>query len=131
MDIQRSIGGDIIMAFDECPPGGSEYKYAKTSMEMTHRWLDRCFKQFDSTEARYGYTQNLFPIVQGGTYKDLRKQSCEYIASKDASGNAIGGEGREPWGGLRAMSPEGRQAETSWCPQGDSNPRYRLEGPMS
>lgn len=91
MDIQRTIGGDIIMAFDECPPGGSEYKYAKSSMEMTHRWLDRCFKQFDSTKDKYGYSQNLFPIVQGGTYKDLRKQSCEYIASKEATGNAIGG----------------------------------------
>lgn len=91
MDIQRSIGGDIIMAFDECPPGGSEYNYAKKSMEMTHRWLDRCFTQFNSTTDKYGYTQNLFPIVQGGTYKDLRKQSCEYIASKNATGNAIGG----------------------------------------
>ena len=91
MDIQRIIGGDIIMAFDECPPGGSEYNYAKTSMEMTHRWLNRCFTQFTSTQGKYNYTQNLFPIVQGGTFKDLRKQSCEYIASKEATGNAIGG----------------------------------------
>ena len=91
MDIQRIIGGDIIMAFDECPPGGSEYDYAKTSMELTHRWLDRCFKQFDSTTNKYGYTQNLFPIVQGGVHHDLRKISCEYISSKDATGNAIGG----------------------------------------
>lgn len=91
MDIQRSIGGDIIMAFDECPPGGSEYNYAKKSMEMTHRWLDRCFERFNATEPKYDYTQNLFPIVQGGTYKDLRKQSCEYIAAKQATGNAIGG----------------------------------------
>lgn len=91
MDIQRSIGGDIIMAFDECPPGGSEFSYAKKSMELTHRWLDRCFTQFNSTEPRYGYTQNLFPIVQGGTFKDLRKQSCEFIAAKEAAGNAIGG----------------------------------------
>ncbi|MCX6315761.1 MAG: tRNA guanosine(34) transglycosylase Tgt [Bacteroidetes bacterium] len=91
MDIQRAIGGDIIMAFDECPPGGSEYNYAKQSMELTHRWLDRCFTQFNATDAFYGYTQNLFPIVQGGTYKDLRKQSCEYISSKEATGNAIGG----------------------------------------
>ena len=91
MDIQRSIGGDIIMAFDECPPGGSEYNYARKSMEMTHRWLDRCFERFNATEPKYGYTQNLFPIVQGGTYKDLRKQSCEYIAAKQAAGNAIGG----------------------------------------
>ena len=91
IDIQRSIGGDIIMAFDECPPGGSEYKYAQQSMQLTHRWLDRCFLQFNSTSSRYSYTQNLFPIVQGGTFKDLRKQSCEYIAEKDATGNAIGG----------------------------------------
>src|SRR5687768_13868694 len=71
MDIQRTIGGDIIMAFDECPPGGSEFKYAKNSMELTHRWLDRCFDRFNSTEPQYGYTQNLFPIVQGGVFKDL------------------------------------------------------------
>lgn len=91
MDIQRTIGGDIIMAFDECPPGGSEHGYAKKSMEMTHRWLERCFKQFNATSDKYGYTQNLFPIVQGGVHKDLRKQSCEYISSWDATGNAIGG----------------------------------------
>ncbi|MBS1610109.1 MAG: tRNA guanosine(34) transglycosylase Tgt [Bacteroidetes bacterium] len=91
MDIQRTIGGDIIMAFDECPPGGSEYEYARKSMELTHRWLDRCFRQFDSTAPKYGYTQNLFPIVQGGTSKELRKQSCDYISSKNATGNAIGG----------------------------------------
>ncbi|MBL7732574.1 MAG: tRNA guanosine(34) transglycosylase Tgt [Chitinophagaceae bacterium] len=91
MDIQRSIGGDIIMAFDECPPGGSEFAYAKTSMELTHRWLDRCVDRFTTTPDKYGYTQNLFPIVQGGTFKELRKQSCEYIASKQATGNAIGG----------------------------------------
>jgi queuine tRNA-ribosyltransferase len=91
MDIQRIIGGDIIMAFDECPPGGSEYKYARTSMELTHRWLDRCFTRFNETTSKYNYAQNLFPIVQGGTFKELRKQSCEYIASKEATGNAIGG----------------------------------------
>ena len=91
MDIERIIGADIMMAFDECPPYPSEYKYAKDSMELTHRWLDRCFIQFNSTPDKYGYTQNLFPIVQGGTYKDLRKASCQYIASKDAPGNAIGG----------------------------------------
>ncbi len=91
MDIQRIIGADIIMAFDECPPGGSEYDYAKTSMELTHRWLDRCFNQFHNTEDKYGYTQNLFPIVQGGVHHDLRKASCEYIAGKNATGNAIGG----------------------------------------
>jgi queuine tRNA-ribosyltransferase len=91
MDIQRVIGGDIIMAFDECPPYPSEYKYVKDSMELTHRWLDRCFEQFNHTDPLYGYTQNLFPIVQGGTHKDLRKASCEYISAKDAVGNAIGG----------------------------------------
>ncbi|MEO8414457.1 MAG: tRNA guanosine(34) transglycosylase Tgt [Ginsengibacter sp.] len=91
MDIQRIIGGDIIMAFDECPPGGSEHAYAKTSMELTHRWLDRCFNQFNFTKEKYGYTQNLFPIVQGGIHHDLRKLSCEYISSKEAAGNAIGG----------------------------------------
>ena len=91
MDIQRVIGGDIIMAFDECPPYPSEYRYVKNSMELTHRWLDRCFHRFNETEGLYGYDQNLFPIAQGGTEKDLRKASCEYIASKNAVGNAIGG----------------------------------------
>jgi queuine tRNA-ribosyltransferase len=91
MDTQRIIGGDIIMAFDECPPGGSDFQYAKKSMELTHRWLDRCFSRFESTNDKYGYTQNLFPIVQGGVHSDLRKISCEYISSKEATGNAIGG----------------------------------------
>ena len=91
MDIQRIIGGDIIMAFDECPPGGSEYSYAKTSMELTHRWLDRCIKQVDNKKDKYGYSQNLFPIVQGGVHHDLRRISCSYVASKEATGNAIGG----------------------------------------
>ena len=91
MDIQRIIGGDIIMAFDECPPGGSEYSYAKSSMELTHRWLDRCLQRFNTTEDKYGYSQNLFPIVQGGTHAELRKISCEYISAKEATGNAIGG----------------------------------------
>jgi queuine tRNA-ribosyltransferase len=91
MEIQRAIGADIIMAFDECPPYPSEYKYAKNSMELTHRWLDRCFHHLDITPELYGHTQNLFPIVQGGTYKDLRQASCEYISSKMAAGNAIGG----------------------------------------
>ncbi len=91
IDIQRQIGGDIMMAFDECPPGSSEYSYARQSLALTHGWLDRCFQQFHSTSSLYGYTQNLFPIVQGGTFKDLRKQSCEYIAEKNAAGNAIGG----------------------------------------
>ena len=91
INIQRSIGADIVMAFDECPPGGSDHNYAKKSMELTHRWLDRCIAQFNSTPPRYDYSQNLFPIVQGGVHPDLRKVSCDYIASKDATGNAIGG----------------------------------------
>lgn len=91
MDIQRSIGGDIIMAFDECPPGGSDYEYARKSLSLTNRWLDRCFERFESTPDRYGYTQNLFPIVQGGTFPELRKESCEYVSEKNATGNAIGG----------------------------------------
>jgi queuine tRNA-ribosyltransferase len=91
MDIERSIGADIIMAFDECPPYPSEYGYAKKSMELTHRWLDRCIKQLADTPDKYGYTQNLFPIVQGSTYKDLRTASAQYIASKNSVGNAIGG----------------------------------------
>ena len=91
MDIQRTIGGDIIMAFDECPPYPSEYQYAKTSMELTHRWLTRCIHRFNETPDKYGYTQNLFPIIQGGIYKDLRKASSEFISSVNAVGNAIGG----------------------------------------
>lgn len=91
MDIQRTIGADIIMAFDECTPYPCEYKYAKKSMEMTHRWLDRCVTRINETQPLYGYNQYLFPIVQGSTYKDLREQSATYIASKNLSGNAIGG----------------------------------------
>ena len=91
MDIQRSIGADIMMAFDECTPGTADYQYAKQSMERTHRWLDRCCDRFQSTEPKYGYEQALFPIVQGCVYRDLREQSAEYIASKNAAGNAIGG----------------------------------------
>ncbi len=91
MDIQRIIGADIIMAFDECAPYPCTYDYAKKSMAMTHRWLDRCINQFDSTEPLYNYQQTLFPIVQGSVYKDLRLQSAEFIASKNREGNAIGG----------------------------------------
>ena len=91
MDIERSIGADIMMVFDECAPGTSDYHYAKQSMERTHRWLDRCVKRFSETEPKYGYRQALFPIVQGCVYRDLRMQSAEYIASKGADGNAIGG----------------------------------------
>ncbi len=91
MDIQRRIGADIIMAFDECTPYPCEYGYAKKSMEMTHRWLERCCKRFDETEGIYGFEQHLFPIVQGSVYPDLRKISAEKIASMDRVGNAIGG----------------------------------------
>ena len=91
MDIERSIGADIIMAFDECPPYPSDYTYAKKSMELTHRWLERCVARLAETHDKYGYTQNLFPIVQGSTYKDLRVASSQFIASQNAAGNAIGG----------------------------------------
>ncbi len=91
MDIQRSIGADIIMAFDECTPYPCEYNYAKNSMEMTHRWLKRCCDRFDNTSPKYDYSQTLFPIVQGSTYKDLRIQSAEVISSFEREGNAIGG----------------------------------------
>lgn len=91
IDIQRSIGADIIMAFDECTPYPCDYDYAKRSMHMTHRWLKRCVDQMDRTEPKYGYEQSLFPIIQGSTYKDLRVESAETIASHNAAGNAIGG----------------------------------------
>ena len=91
VDIQRSIGADIIMAFDECTPGTADYQYAKRSMELTHRWLDRGLKHFDATEPKYGYSQTYFPIVQGCVYPDLRRQSAEFIASQNREGNAIGG----------------------------------------
>ena len=91
MDIQRSIGADIIMAFDECTPYPCEYEYAKKSMHMTHRWLKRCIEHLDKNPVKYGYQQTFFPIVQGSTYKDLRKMSAEFIASVEAEGNAIGG----------------------------------------
>lgn len=91
MEIQRSIGADIIMAFDECTPYPCDYNYAKRSMHMTHRWLDRCINHLAKTPVKYGYDQAFFPIVQGSTYKDLRKQSAEYIANSGAVGNAIGG----------------------------------------
>lgn len=91
MDIERIIGADIMMAFDECPPGTSDFQYAKKSLKLTEDWLDRCFSRFNETEPLYGYHQALFPIVQGCTYKDLRVQAAEYVASKNAEGNAIGG----------------------------------------
>jgi len=91
MDIERKIGADIIMAFDECTPYPCDYEYARKSMEMTHRWLDRCCQRVDETKPVYDFHQALFPIVQGSTYNDLRERSANYIASKDREGNAIGG----------------------------------------
>lgn len=91
MEIQRSIGADIIMAFDECTPYPCDYRYAKRSMHMTHRWLDRCINHLGKVPFKYGYEQTFFPIVQGSTYKDLRQQSAEYIANAGQQGNAIGG----------------------------------------
>ena len=91
IDIERSIGADIMMAFDECPPGTSDYEYSKKSLALTESWLDRCVKRFKETEPKYGYEQSLFPIVQGCTYKDLRIRAAENVASKEMDGNAIGG----------------------------------------
>ena len=91
MDIQRVIGADIIMAFDECTPWPCDYDYARRSLDMTHRWLTRCIRRFDSTEGLYGHEQALFPIVQGSTFKDLRVQSAEFVAAQGRAGNAIGG----------------------------------------
>ncbi|HET8828118.1 MAG TPA: tRNA guanosine(34) transglycosylase Tgt [Pelobium sp.] len=91
MDIQRTIGADIIMAFDECTPYPCDYHYARRSIDMTHRWLKRCITRFDETEPHYGYSQTFFPIVQGSVYKDLRVKSAEFIAAQNREGNAIGG----------------------------------------
>ncbi len=91
MDTERIIGADIIMALDECPPGQSDWQYARNSLSMTHRWLDRCIKRFNESEPLYGHGQSLFPIVQGCTFKDLREESAKYIADKGCDGNAIGG----------------------------------------
>ena len=91
MDTERIIGADIMMAFDECPPGKSDYQYAKKSLQLTQRWLDRCLKRFQETQPLYGHQQSLFPIVQGCTYKDLRQDAAKFIADKGADGNAIGG----------------------------------------
>jgi queuine tRNA-ribosyltransferase len=91
MDIQRSIGADIMMAFDECTPGNADYDYARKSLELTQRWLERCISRFDETQPKYGYSQTLFPIVQGCIYPDLRKKAAEHVASFDRDGYAIGG----------------------------------------
>ncbi len=107
IEIQRTIGADIIMAFDECTPYPCDYKYAERSMHLTHRWLDRCITAFEDGESKYGYAQALFPIVQGSTYSDLRRQSAEYIASKNCHGNAIGGLSvGEPEDEMYAMTEE-------------------------
>jgi queuine tRNA-ribosyltransferase len=107
MDVQRVIGGDIIMAFDECTPWPCDYVYAEKSMERTHRWLNRCCDRFDSTNGKYGYSQTLFPIVQGSTFKDLRIRSAETIASFEREGNAIGGLSvGEPADDMYAMTEE-------------------------
>ncbi len=121
MDVQRRIGADIMMAFDECTPFPCDYDYAKKSMEMTHRWLDRCIHRFDNTEPIYGYEQILFPIVQGSVYSDLRKISAEYISSKERDGNAIGGLSvGEPAEEMYAMTEEVCQ----WLPK--DKPRYLM-----
>jgi queuine tRNA-ribosyltransferase len=121
IDIQRIIGADIIMAFDECTPYPCEYNYALNSMGLTHRWLDRCITRMQETEPKYGYRQTLFPIVQGSTFRDLRLRSAEYIASKNCDGNAIGGlsEG-EPAEEMYAMT----DAVTNILPAG--KPRYLM-----
>ena len=121
MDIQRSIGADIIMVFDECPPYPSEYAYARKSMELTHRWLERCVQRLKETAPKYGYEQTLFPIVQGSTYRDLRQASAQFITNIGAAGNAIGG--------LSVGEPEELMYELSgWCcsflPQ--DKPRYLM-----
>jgi len=121
VDLQRSIGADIIMAFDECTPYPCPYDYAKKSLDLTHRWLDRCISRMNETEPRYGYEQVLFPIVQGSTYPDLRKQSAEYIAAKGQPGNAIGGLSvGEPHEEMYAMT----DAVCAILP--DDKPRYLM-----
>jgi queuine tRNA-ribosyltransferase len=121
MDIQRSIGADIIMAFDECTPYPCDYAYAKRSMELTHRWLKRCCHRFDSTAGKYGYAQTLFPIVQGSTFKDLRIASAETICSFEREGNAIGGLSvGEPEEDMYAMT----EAVCNILPAG--KPRYLM-----
>lgn len=121
MEIQRTIGADIIMAFDECTPYPCDYRYAKRSMHMTHRWLDRCINHLEKVPVKYGYDQTFFPIVQGSTYKDLRMQSAEYIANAGAQGNAIGGLSvGEPAEEMYAMT----EIVTAILPQ--DKPRYLM-----
>ena len=121
MEIQRTIGADIIMAFDECTPYPCDFRYAQRSMHMTHRWLDRCINHLEKVPVKYGYDQTFFPIVQGSTYKDLRMQSAEYIANAGAQGNAIGGLSvGEPAEEMYAMT----EIVTSILPQ--DKPRYLM-----
>ncbi|MEY3500746.1 MAG: hypothetical protein RL308_2415 [Bacteroidota bacterium] len=121
MEIQRTIGADIIMAFDECTPYPCDYRYAQRSMHMTHRWLDRCINHLEKVPVKYGYDQTFFPIVQGSTYKDLRMQSAEYIANAGAQGNAIGGLSvGEPAEEMYAMT----EIVTAILPQ--DKPRYLM-----
>ncbi|SEP55838.1 tRNA guanosine(34) transglycosylase Tgt [Flavobacterium urocaniciphilum] len=121
MEIQRTIGADIIMAFDECTPYPCDYRYAQRSMHMTHRWLDRCINHLETLPFKYGYSQAFFPIVQGSTYKDLRQQSAEFIASRNAVGNAIGGLSvGEPAEEMYAMT----EVVTAILPQ--DKPRYLM-----
>jgi queuine tRNA-ribosyltransferase len=121
MEIQRTIGADIIMAFDECTPYPCDYRYAQRSMKMTHRWLDRCINHLEKVPVKYGYDQTFFPIVQGSCYKDLRQQSAEYIANAGAQGNAIGGLSvGEPAEEMYAMT----EIVTAILPQ--DKPRYLM-----
>jgi queuine tRNA-ribosyltransferase len=121
MEIQRTIGADIIMAFDECTPYPCDFRYAQRSMHMTHRWLDRCINHLEKVPVKYGYEQTFFPIVQGSTYKDLRMQSAEYIANAGAKGNAIGGLSvGEPAEEMYAMT----EIVTAILPQ--DKPRYLM-----
>lgn len=121
IDIQRSIGADFVMAFDECTPYPCEFNYAKNSLKLTHKWLDRCIGRFKETDNKYGYTQELLPIVQGSVYSDLRKESAEYVAAKNCFGNAIGGLSvGEPAEDMYAMTDE----VTSILPS--DKPRYLM-----
>lgn len=121
MDIERIIGADIMMAFDECPPGDSDYSYARKSLDLTHQWLLRCVKRFRETEPKYGYNQSLFPIVQGCVYKDLRRESAQFVTDLDADGYAIGG--------LAVGEPEGKMYEMIECVNEilpENKPRYLM-----
>lgn len=121
MDIERIIGADIMMAFDECPPGDSDYSYARKSLDLTHQWLLRCVKRFRETEPKYGYNQSLFPIVQGCVYKNLRRESAQFVTDLDADGYAIGG--------LAVGEPEGKMYEMIECVNEilpENKPRYLM-----